>query len=261
MIAYCLLPFLWIVVTSLKPREEVFKIPPTYLPHTISLESYINIFAHHPFLRYILNSIIIAGGATCVCILTGSLAAYAISRIKVKGREIIQMAILAVALFPPIVFVVPLFSLIKFLGLINNPFALILPYAALNLPLTVWILVSFFNQIPADIEDAARVDGFSRIGILTKIMFPLCAPALATTAILVFIFCWNEFLFAFTFMIDKMCWTVPVGIANLSGVSPEEIPWDEISSAVVLTTLPVVLLVIVLQRKIVEGLTAGAVKG
>lgn len=159
------------------------------------------------------------------------------------------------------VLIVPLYEMVSTWGLMNNWLALIIPYSALNLPFAIWVMSSFFRQIPQALEDAAKVDGLSRLGILVRIILPLSAPALATTAILVFIFCWNEFLLALTFMTRDASRTVPVGIAMLSGASQYEIPWDQISAATVLTTLPLVTFVVLFQRRIVEGLTAGAVKG
>jgi multiple sugar transport system permease protein len=260
-IFHSLWPFLWEVITSLKASKEVFCIPPTYIPHELSFESYREVFTQRPFLRYIINSTIIASGTTLLCITISALAGYGLARLKPRGGEIQMRLILVVALFPPIILVIPLYEVIYLFGLMNNPIALIVPYTAINLPFGVWVLTSFFRQIPKEIEDAAKVDGFSRGKILTKIILPLSAPALATTSILIFIFAWNEFLFALTFMRQEIARTVPVGIAMLSGVSAYEIPWGQISAAIVTTTLPLVLVVLALQRRIIHGLTAGAVKG
>ncbi|MFH1421399.1 MAG: carbohydrate ABC transporter permease [Planctomycetota bacterium] len=260
-IFYSLAPFAWQVTTSLKPRLEVMEAPPTYVPTEVSIENYTEIFETRPFLTYIINSLIVAAGATILALVTGAPAAYALSRLKIRGSCLILKLFLIGALFPHIVYLLPIRELVKTFGLMNNYLSLIVPYAALNLPLVVWLLYSFFKQLPKDIEEAALVDGFSRSGILTKIIIPVSAPALATTAILVFIFAWNEFLFALTFMTRDEFRTVPVGIAMLQGATIYEIPWGQISAAVVLTTLPVVVMVLFLQRRIVQGLTAGTVKG
>lgn len=260
MVLYCIAPFVWQMLTSVKSPAEVFSIPPTYLPREISLRNYADIFTMRPFGRYILNSVIVASGTTVLSLLVGSLAAYSLARLKIRGREVFRNSILLVALFPQIILVIPLYEMVLKLGLMNNPVALILPYTALNLPFVVWVLTSFFRQIPGEIEDAARVDRFSRIGILTRIVLPLSAPALATTAILVFIFAWNEFLFALTFMTRDAARTVPVGISMLSGATTYEVPWGQIAAAIVLTTLPLIAVVMFFQRRIVQGLTAGAVK-
>jgi multiple sugar transport system permease protein len=258
---YSLAPFAWQVLTSFKPRDEVLRVPPTYLPSEISLQNYADIFRARPFARYILNSIIIAGGATLLSLAAGAPAAYALARLKIRGSGAILKLILVGALFPHIVYLLPLYELVRAAHLMNNPISLMIIYASLNLPFVVWILRSFFAQMPGEIEEAALVDGFSRAGILTRIVIPISAPALATTAILIFIFAWNEFLFALTIMTQDFMRTVPVGIAMLRGVTVYEIPWGQISAAIVLTTTPVVVMVLALQRRIVQGLTAGAIKG
>ncbi|MEK7858619.1 MAG: carbohydrate ABC transporter permease [Elusimicrobiota bacterium] len=259
---WSLAPFLWQFITSIKSPEEVIAVPPTYWPSKPSLSSYVQIFKTRPmFATYILNSLIVALGTTAVCTVFGTLAAYAFSRLKLPGSGVVVNAIMVIALFPATLLVVPLKQLIMGAGLLNNPWALILSYSALNLPFSIWVLMTFFKQIPMDIEEAAQVDGFTRWGLLWKIIFPLSAPAVATTAILIFIFSWNEFLLALTFISRDAARTVPVGIALLSGVTVYEVPWDQISAAVVMTTLPVVAMVLLFQRRIIEGLTAGAVKG
>ncbi|TET37044.1 MAG: carbohydrate ABC transporter permease [Planctomycetota bacterium] len=260
-ISYSLAPFLWQVLTSIKPEKEVISIPPTYLPTKVSFENYKKVFMEKPFGWWIFNSVLVAMGATLLALAAGAPAAYALARLRLRGTGVILKLILVGALFPQIVYLLPLFEMVSALGLMNNPLALIIPYAALNVPFVVWILYSFFRQVPGDLEDAALVDGFSRTGILVKIILPVSAPALATTAILVFIFAWNEFLFAFAFMSRKLAYTVPVGIATLSGGSPYVIPWGQIAAAIVITTMPVVIIILALQRRIVQGLTAGSVKG
>lgn len=254
-------PFLWQVITSLKPAAEVVKAPPTYWPSSPTVASYFKIFATRPFGTYILNSAMVALAATALSMALGTPAAYAFARLPLPGGSWAVRAVLLVSVFPPTILVVPLYKLVSAMGLLNNPLGLILPYTALNLPFTIWVLMTFFKQIPRELEEAAAVDGLSRWQTLWKIVFPLSGPAVATAAILVFIFSWNEFLLAMTFMSRDSARTVPVGIAMLSGASSYEVPWDQISAAVVLTTLPVVALVLAFQRRIVEGLTAGAVKG
>lgn len=260
-VGHSLWPFLWQVLTSLKAPDEIFAIPPTLLPTQPSLEGYTKVFTLRPFVRYVLNSLLVAVGTTILTLGLGAPAAYAVARLRARGGELLLRAGLVGALLPPIVFVLPLYEGIRALGLLNHPLALIVPYTALNLPLTLWMLTSFFRQLPSELEEAARIDGFSRVGVLRHIILPLAAPALATAAILVAIFSWNEFLLALTFMTADQWRTVPVGMAMLSGVTEFEVPWDQISAAVVVTTLPVVLLVLGLQRRIIAGLTAGGIKG
>lgn len=258
---FSLAPFLWQVLTSIKPANEIFSRPVRYIPSHVDFSAYAKIFSRHPFARQIVNSVIIACAGTFLCLAASALAAYALARLHLRGGQGFLLFLLFLSLFPPVVLIVPLYEMVSTLGLMNNWLALVVPYAALNVPFATWVLTSFFRQIPEALEDAARVDGLSRLGILVRIILPLSAPALATTAILVFIFCWNEFLFALTFMTRATSRTVPVGIAMLSGASQYEIPWDQISAATVLTTLPLVAFVVLFERRIVEGLTAGAVKG
>jgi multiple sugar transport system permease protein len=260
-VLFSLAPFLWQVVTSLKPSNEIFSRPVRYIPSHLDLSAYVKIFSRHPFARQILNSVFIACAGTFLCLFASSLASYALARLRLRGGRGFLLFLLFLSLFPPVVLIVPLYEMVSTFGLMNNYLALIIPYAALNVPFATWVLTSFFRQIPEALEDAAKVDGLSRLGILVRIILPLSAPALATTAILVFIFCWNEFLFALTFMTRATSRTVPVGIAMLSGASQYEIPWDQISAATVLTTLPLVAFVVLSERRIVEGLTAGTVKG
>ncbi|HHV61599.1 MAG TPA: carbohydrate ABC transporter permease [Firmicutes bacterium] len=260
-VCFCLAPFIWQVITSLKPSEEVFAIPPRYLPSKLTISSYVKIFTARPFGRYIVNSILVASMTTLVCGAVGSLAAYALARFRMRAKGIIMGSVLGVALFPAIIFLVPLYEIVRSLGLTNNLITLVVPYVTLNLPFATWVMTSFFGQVPEDIEDAAKVDGMGSLGILAKIVLPLAAPAMATMSILVFIFAWNEFLFALTFMTQDLSRTVPVGIAMLSGVTVYEVPWDQISAATVLTTLPLVAAVLIFQERIVQGLTAGALKG
>lgn len=260
-VLFSLAPFLWQVITSFKPSQEIFSRPVRYIPSHIDFSAYVKIFIHHPFGRQIFNSVVISCISTFLCLAVASLASYSVARFRILGGRSFLLFILLLSLFPSVVLIVPLYEMVGSWGLMNNWLALVIPYAALNLPFAIWVMSSFFRQIPQALEDAAKVDGLSRLGILVRIILPLSAPALATTAILIFIFCWNEFLLALTFMTRDAARTVPVGIAMLSGVSQYEIPWDQISAATVLTTLPLVTFVILFQRKIVEGLTAGAVKG
>jgi multiple sugar transport system permease protein len=258
---WSLAPFLWQFITSIKTPAEVLSIPPTYWPARPSFLSYVKIFTTRPFGTYMLNSVLVALGTTALCTALATLAAYAFSRKTMPGARLGLNVILVVSLFPATLLIIALKQLIQTAGLLNSLWSLILTYSALNLPFAIWVLRTFFAQVPADIEEAAQVDGLSRWATLWKIIFPLSAPAVATTAILIFIFSWNEFLLALAFISKDAARTVPVGIALLSGVTVYEVPWDQISAAVVVTTLPVVAMVLAFQKRIIEGLTAGAVKG
>ncbi len=254
-------PFLWSVLTSLKPAHEVFRAPPSYLPRALSIESYTEIFERRPFGLYLLNSLVVAAGSTLLVLLLAAPAAHRLARMR-RGRAVgLERGFLLFALFPPAVLLVPLFTAVRALGLTNSHLGLILVHAALNLPFAIWTLTAFFRELPVEIEEAARIDGFTPSGLLARVVLPLAAPALAATGILVFIFSWNEFVIALTLIQRDALRTVPVGISMLSGATVYEIPWGQISAAVVLTTLPVVAAVLALQRWILSGLTAGAVKG
>ncbi len=258
---YCLFPFLWTILTALKPQEDVFKLPIQYLPERLSLENLENVFYKRPFARYILNSLVVSGGATLFTLWGASLIAFRLRRLEIERSLKIQRWLLIMAIVPPPLLVIPIFIAMRKLDLVNHYPGLILPYVALNLPFAVWMLHAAFRQLPKELTEAAMLDGFSSSRILFGIFLPLSRPALAVTGVLVFIFCWNEFILALTLMPSQMQYTVPVGIAMLSGASVYEIPWGEINAAVMLTTVPVILLIALLQRWIMEGLTRGAVKG
>jgi len=258
---YCLFPFLWTLQTAVKPAAEVFRLPVSYLPETISLENLKAVFAKRPFGRYILNSVIAAGGATALTLWVASLLAFRLRAMDLRRAMRVQRWFLVGAILPPALMVIPVFMVMKQLALVDNYLALILAYTALNLPFAVWMLHAAFRQLPRELNEAAVMDGFSSFAILYRIVLPLSRPSLAVTAVLVFIFCWNEFILALSLMPSQAKYTVPVGIALLSGASVYEIPWGEINAAVALTTVPIILLIAALQRWIIEGLTTGAVKG
>jgi multiple sugar transport system permease protein len=256
--AYCLAPFLWQVVTSLKPAAELVALPPL-LPARPTLEHYAAIFTGHPAARLILNSTVVALGTTLLALALGALAAYAAAVLRMRGRGAILGVVLAISMFPPIATVSPLFLLLNALGLRDTLAALILTYSTFSLPLAVWLLASFFDALPRELYVAARVDGCTSFGALWRVVLPLAAPGILAAALLVFIFAWNEFLFALAFTATEASRTLPVGIALFPGL--HEVPYGEIAAASVVATLPVVVLAFVFQRRIVEGLTAGAVKG
>ena len=260
-VLWCLAPFVWQIVTSLKSNAEISTLPVTYIPHHTSLQHYDALFVRKPFARYLLNSFLISASSTILCVGLSALAAYAVSRLRMRGSRVMLATLVVISLFPPIIFFFPLYEMMRGVGLLNNPLALIIPYTTFNLPFSIIVLATFFRTVPSDIEDAAKVDGLGRLQILWRIILPLSAPALATTAILVFIFAWNEFLFALTFMTNDRMKTVTAGIATLSGTTVHETPWGPIAAAVVVSTIPLIVLVGIFQRRIVQGLTAGATKG
>ena len=260
-VVFSLAPALWQLLTSFKLNEDISKLPTIYFPTRITLSHYVELFTRRPFWRYILNSAFVSILSTAFSLGIGAPAAYALARLRPKGQNIILAGILVVTLFPGILLFLGLLEIVQFLRLGNNYLALIIPYTAINLPLTILVLRSFFEQLPKDLEDSARVDGYNTWQTLTQIILPMTLPALVTTGILTFIFAWNEFIFALTFITREDMKTIPVAAAQLSGASTFEIPYGPIAAATVLGTLPLVLLVLFFQRKIVQGLTAGAVKG
>ena len=255
-----LAPVVWHLITSLKTPSELAAIPPTLMPSDPTFTNYAEVFQRRPFVLYYINSFTIAAMSSLVCVAAASLAGYRLARVRGRARVAIRSGLLAIAFFPPIVFLFPVYELVRMFGLVNHPWGLILPYAALNLPFAIWLLTGSFEQIPFELEEAAAVDGLSRLQTYRMVIMPLVGPSLATTAILVFIFAWNEFMFALTFMSVETQKTVTVGVATLSGAFTYQIPWGQIAAGVIASSLPLIILLVLFQRKIVAGLTAGAVK-
>ncbi|MDM9382015.1 carbohydrate ABC transporter permease [Chlorogloeopsis sp. ULAP01] len=260
-VIFCLAPVMWQLLTSFKVNEDISRVPTVYFPTRFTLDHYIELFVRRPFFRYILNSAFVSIISTTLALAIGAPAAYALARLRPLGGRVILAGVLIVTLFPGILLFLGLLEIIQALRLGNNYLALIIPYTAINLPLTILVLRSFFQQLPKDLEDSARVDGYNTWQMLVQILLPMTVPALVTTGILTFIFAWNEFIFALTFITREEMKTIPVAAAQLSGATTFEIPYGPIAAATVVGTFPLVLLVLFFQRKIVQGLTAGAVKG
>jgi len=251
-------PIYWTVRSSLMPEARLFA-DPTLLPRQLTLEHYRALFEVRRFWVPIRNSLVVAGATTLLAVILGSFCAYALARLRFRGKGVLLAFILAVSMFPQISIVSPLYLLLRELRLINTYPGLVLPYLTFATPLTVWLLVGFFRQLPEHLEEAARIDGAGRIRTFLEIIVPLSLPGIATTAILTFLFAWNEFIFALSFTVGPDRQTVPVAIALFRG--RYQVPWGEILAGVVVATLPVALLVLFFQRRIVSGLTAGSVKG
>ena len=258
---WCIFPFYWAVVSSLKPNIELFDPNPTLIPKNPTFSNYVKVFAERPFHVNIWNSIVVSGITTLTTLIFGSFAGYAIARLRMKGKAFVMALILSVSMFPQISILGSLFVILRKLGMINTYQGLILPYVAITLPLTTWILQNFFRDLPKEIEEAAAIDGCSRLRTLFQIVFPMSAPGLVATGLLTFITAWNEFLFAFTFMQKPEYYTVPVAIAMFAGRTQYEQPWGQLMAAAVIVTAPLVVLVLVFQNRIISGLSAGAVKG
>ncbi len=255
---FCLGPILWQAVTSVKLDQDLVRIPPIF-PEQLTLSHYERVLFGSPIAQSLMNSLVVAASATVISIVVGTFCAFALARLPIAGKPIILGLVLSTSMFPPIAVISPLYLLMRELGLRDTLMAVGLTHAVYSLPLAVWLLTSFFRQLPAELYYAARVDGCTPLRALLTIFFPLARPGLAVAALLVFIFSWNEFMFALTLTASDSARTAPVAIALFPGLY--EIPWGDIAAASLVVTLPVGALAILFQRHIVAGLTAGSVKG
>lgn len=251
-------PFLWQFSTSLQLDKALTDPVPSLIPSPFTLEHYYNAFVEKGLHHYILNSLIVSLSTTALCLIVGALAAFALSRLDIRGRFGILMVILSVSMFPQIALVGPLYLLASELGLLDTHTVLIITYLALGLPLVTWILFGYFETLPREIDEAARMDGVGVIGLLWHIILPMSLPSLVTTGLLAFITAWNEFLFALAFTSNQDSQTIPVGIANFT--NQYYVPWGDIAAASAVVTVPLIILVLVFQRHIIEGLTQGGIK-
>ena len=249
----------WILLTSFKTETELLQVPITYLPQAPTLDNYVLAFTAQPILRFMWNSVVVAGVSTALCVLVSALAAYALTRLRMPRRNLIMSLLLAVAMFPLISLMVPLFKVMRELGLLNTYLALILPYTVLSMPICTLVMASFFQDIPPDLEAAAMIDGCSRVGALFKVVVPLSAPGVFTAAILAFVNAWDEFLLALTMMNRVSMRTLSVGITLYQGEFA--FPWPLISAALIIAIVPICILIAVFQERVVGGLTSGGVKG
>jgi multiple sugar transport system permease protein len=258
-VVFCLFPFYWLINTSLKTGADLSSA--NLVPPHPTLDNYSSIFENSDFTQALRNSAIIAGSVTILSLVIGSFAGYALARLHLPFKFLILAILLSISTFPPIAIAAPIFEIWTDIGLYNTYLGLILPSLAFGLPLTVYILASFFRDIPRELEEAALIDGATRFQAFRKIVVPLGAPGVVTAGLLVFIFAWNEFLFAITLTSTPDRRPVPAAIAFFTGSTQFEIPLGTISAASVVVTIPLIALVLIFQRRIVAGLTAGAVKG
>ena len=253
-------PFLYTVTTSLKTGSALFDA--SLWPSEPTLRNYVQLFeGRQPFGRHLLNSIMVASITVAISLVMAITASYALGRIQFKGKGALLLAILAVSMFPQVAVLSGMFELMQALGLYNKAIGLVVPYTVFTLPFTVWVLTTFMRGLPKELEEAAIMDGCGPLRIIFQVFMPLLWPALVSTGLLAFIGAWNEFLFALTFVNDDVQRTVPVSISLITGATAYEVPWGSIMAASVVVTVPLIVLVLVFQRKIVSGLTAGAVKG
>ena len=251
-------PIYWLTISSAVADARLFE-SPRLIPAELTVDHYRALFDERNFLVPIRNSVVVAAMTTLVTVPVAAVCAYALARLRFRGKGVLLAFILAVSMFPQISIVPPLYLLLRELRLLDTYPGLVLPYVTFSAPLAVWLLTSFFSQLSPDMEEAAMIDGASRVRVLKDIVLPLAAPGLATAAILTFLYCWNEFLFALSFTLGPDRYTVPVAITLFRG--RYQVPWGQVLAATVIATIPVALLVVAFQRRIVAGLTAGASKG
>jgi trehalose/maltose transport system permease protein len=260
-LVYTLFPFYWAIATSLKRSSDLFTTPVPYWPDPVTWDNYRAVFRDDDFIVALRNSAIVSVSSVALALLVGSLAAYAIGRFNFRGKTPVMYLILSMTMFPAIAILGSLYDMIRFADAFNTLYALVFAYTTFTLPFMVWVLANFYRAMPAELEQAALVDGATPFRAFYQILLPLAAPGMATTGLLAFIACWNEFLFARTFTITPDARTVPVAIASFGGQTQFDLPWGTIMAASIVVTIPLILLVLLLQRKIIAGLTAGAVKG
>jgi len=255
----CIFPFYWAIVSSLRQSSDLFSTD--LLPSHVTFENYMNIFSDVSFGCSFLNSFVVATVTSLLTLAICISAAYPLARYRFPGRKRILLTALSITTLPHVAVLSGMFEMIRVFDIYNEKSALVLTYMIITVPFTLWVMTNFMNSIPKDIEEAAIMDGASRYVILTKIFLPILTPAIVTTGLLAFIAAWNEFLFALTFTLTNQARTVPVSLALFSGASQHELPYGLIMAASVVVTLPLVFLVVVFQRRIISGLTAGSVKG
>ncbi|NJL71752.1 MAG: carbohydrate ABC transporter permease [Candidatus Competibacteraceae bacterium] len=252
-------PAVWILFTSLKTESELMRLPITVLPTAPTLDNYVRVFTDQPILRFLWNSVAVATLSTVLCVVVSALAAYALVRLRLPRPNLILSVLLAVAMFPLISLMVPLFQVMRDVQLLNTWWALIFPYAVLSMPVCTLVLISFFQDIPRDLENAAMIDGCSRLGALWHVVIPLTAPGVFTAAILSFVNAWDEFLLALTLSPRVASRTLPVGITLYQGEF--SFPWPIISAALIIAIVPICIIIAVFQERVVSGLTSGGMKG
>lgn len=258
-VLFAVFPFYYAILSSLESGSALFEV--NYWPEEFNIANYTSVFSEQPFGRNIFNSIFVAVVVVALSLFLGVTASYALGRVQFRGRAVLLLTILGVSMFPQVAVLSGMFELIRFFGIYNSLPGLILSNMILTLPFTVWVLTTFMRELPKELEEAAFVDGATPWVVVYKVFLPLMWPALVTTGLLAFIAAWNEFLFALTFTLSNDMRTVPVAIALITGASQHELPWGNIMAASVIVTVPLIVLVLIFQRKIVSGLTAGAVKG
>ena len=259
LVLVCLFPFWWMGLSSIKTLRELYTIPPIWWPSMPTLDNYKKVLFESNIPRYFLNSVIVSVGSTFLALVLAIFASYGFARFNFKGKAALQSFVLIGQLLPTAAIIVPLFITLRVLGLVNTYWGLILVYMIITLPLSVWMLTSYFRAIPVELEEAAIIDGASRIGVLFRITLPLSVPGLVSVLVYAFVTTWNEFIFALCFATDSSVKTLPIGLAEFS--TEFNTDWGAVMAASVVMTLPIAILFLSMQRLFVGGMTAGATKG
>ena len=259
LLAVCVFPFVWMALSSIKTLGELYTVPPVWLPETPTLENYRKVLFESNVPRYFINSAVISLGATAIALILAIFASYGFARFNFRGKPAYQAFILIGQLLPTAAIIVPLFITLRWLGLVNTYLGLILVYMILTLPLSVWMLTSYFKAIPVELEEAAIIDGASRLGVLFRITLPLSLPGVVAIIIYAFVTTWNEFIFALVLAQDARVKTLPIGIAEFT--TEFNTDWGAVMAASLIMTLPIAILFFAMQRLFIGGLTAGALKG
>ncbi|AQZ54073.1 carbohydrate ABC transporter permease [Martelella mediterranea] len=258
-ISVCLFPFLWMGISSIKVLRELYTVPPTWIPHTPTLGNYKTVLFDSNIPRYFLNSVVISVGSTLLALILAVFASYGFARFNFKGKPYYQSFVLVGQLLPTAAIIVPLFVTLRYLGLVNTYLGLILVYMIITLPLSVWMLTSYFKAIPVELEEAAIIDGASRLGVLFRITLPLSVPGLVAVMVYAFVTTWNEFIFALCFATDSSVKTLPIGLAEFT--TEFNTDWGAVMAASMIMTVPIAVLFLSMQRLFVGGIMAGATKG
>lgn len=255
---FVIIPVLWMISTSLKPIDEVFAVPPKWIPERMTFGAFGRIWTEYPFLYYFRNSLTVVLAATLISLFFSSLAGYGASRFHFRGKSTFLTFLLATQMFPSIMLLIPFFKIMQTFDLVNTLLGLILTYITFTIPLCSWMMMGYFDSISRELDDAAAIDGCSRFRTFVQIILPLSLPGLVATAIYAFLTGWNEYMFALVLTHDETMKTVPVGIGQMTGEN--KLTWNDVMSASLVATLPLLLVFLFLQRYFINSLTAGAVK-